>query len=610
MMAAFAGLLGPKEPAQALADSFARSYPDYGQRYDIAAATLLVEDGRSSPLQVRDARGVTWHVLADGRLDDRAHLAQALNKPGTTGDQELLAAAFARWGEAFPSRIVGTFAFMAWCPADECLLLVRDPVGGVPIFHHLSADGFAFAIDLPVLLRLPHVSGELRLEMLAGLLGRSPSLTGSGSFYRDIPLLPVGHMLRWEKGRVSIRQWWTPPPVQRREQPAEALRALVTAAVEDRLRGGRQCAVLLSGGLDSSAIACLAARRLKRDGRRLLVISSVLPDGWSGPESDERPWIEAVLAQEDNIDIHWVREGRERAPFSALPQALDLLGYPPCSNVSHMETALAEAARRHGADRVLSGFGGDFFASSKPNLFPLALLCEGEGRAALRELLAMRRRQSWPALLRGEILSPLVRSILSPSRDFSIPGPALRPLLRRRWRPWSQDIPQIATVRRQMAFLLEPGRMELTLNGATQIFRRLFGQSLVFPLLDRRIVEFMLSLPGRQIRQDGQPRFLFRQAMAGILPETIRQRFDKGPAFDPIIAARLVAHREALAAWATETTVSPCWDIVNLDSFQQALARLKASDRAGWRAEMFQSVLQGGLMAHFVQWHHQNRGCP
>jgi len=603
-MSAFAGIV--RGDAAAVGDQYSRTYAGRSAAKVFGAATLFVEGDAARVLQVRDPAGRIWKVVSDGRLDDRDRLATGLSQPVSASDEELLAAAFAQWGPDCPWHITGTYAFMAWDAAADVLILARDPVGGCPIFYHKDKDGtgIAFATELVALLGLPTISARLRPEMLAGILGRVPGLTGTGSFYRDVDLLPAGHLLRLERGVMSVHRWWRPPPVRVREQPAVDLRHLLTAAVEERLRGGRQCAVLLSGGLDSSAIACLAARRLRREGRRLLAISSVLPDGWTGPETDERRHIEAVRAQEDNIDIHWVRESPQPQPFSALSRTFELLNCPPYSTVTHMEAALSAAGQEHGADLVLSGFAGDFFASSRPNNFPLALACEGDWQAAWRELAAMRRNGAkWTDMARRELLGPLLQTSLQRIRVPSIVGRSLRPLLTRRRRLFGQDIPIVATVRRQMAFLLEPGRIELTVNGATQVSAKAFGQTLVFPMLDRRVLEFMLSLPGRQMRQDGVPRYLFRQAMAGILPETIRQRPDKGPAFDPLIAARLAAARSELMAWAAATAGHRCWDMVDREDFLAALSQISPTNREGWRQSMFTSVLQGGTIAHFIQWH-------
>ncbi|WP_173012796.1 asparagine synthase-related protein [Niveispirillum sp. SYP-B3756] len=592
--------------AAPVSDHYSRIYAGHNAAKTVGAAALFVEGAAARMLQVRDPAGRIWHIVSDGRLDDRDRLATGLCQPETASDEELLAAAFAQWGPAFPWHITGSYAFMAWDAAADILILARDPVGGYPIFYHKDKDGtgIAFATDLAALLVGKPGRARLRPEMLAGILGRAPGLTGIGSFYRDVDLLPAGHLLRLDSGVMSVHRWWRPPPVRVREQPAAELRHLLTAAVEERLRGGRQCAVLLSGGLDSSAIACLAARRLRQDGRRLLAISSVLPDGWTGPETDERHHIEAVRAQEDNIDIHWVRENPQTQPFGALSRTFELLNCPPYSAVTHMEAALSAAGQQHGADRVLSGFGGDFFASSRPNTFPLALACEGDWQAAWRELAAMRRNgASWTALARRELLGPLAQTGRQRVQVPSIVGPSLRPFLTRRRRLFGQGIPIIATARRQMAFLLEPSRIELTVNGATQVSAKAFSQTLVFPMLDRRLLEFMLSLPGRQMRQDGIPRSLFRQAMAGILPETIRQRPDKGPAFDPLIAARLAAARSELMAWATATAGHRCWEMVDREDFLAELSKISPTNREGWRQGMFASVLLGGMIAHFIQWH-------
>ncbi|MFP5206079.1 MAG: asparagine synthase-related protein, partial [Acidobacteriota bacterium] len=449
--------------------------------------------------------------------------------------------------------------------------------------------GLVFASDLPLLLRLPFIPRDLNERMVLTTLGRDPQRPASDSYYRAIDLLPAGHVLYYRPNGIAIRRWSQPQLSEIRRPDAEdRLRAELTRAVEERMRGGERIAVHLSGGLDSSAIACIAARHLRPEGRRLLAFSSVLPSGWSGPETDERIHIEAVLAQEDNIDIHWVDLPVEHSPFAGCQQGFELLGQPAYTNVSHIEQQFGLLGREFGVDVVLSGFGGDFFASWRGQGVLQALLRERRWRQTASEFLAMHRQGlgTWQQLIRRHLLAPLRAWLLSQK-------PQLRSELQRL---------AFRHPREQMRFVAEPGRVETVLNAEVQFFDRGFGQSIRFPLLDRRIVEFMQSVPVDELQRHGETRSLFRRAMKGILPDSVRLRQDKGPAFDPAIAARIAASREKLEDWATRTAEAPWWRYIDRSLFLRELAAVRPGKRDDWRSGLFETVLMGGILAQFMEW--------
>ena len=146
---------------------------------------------------------------------------------------------------------------------------------------------------------------------------------------------------------------------------AEALRELTIQSVHNhvRLLPHLEAAVALSGGLDSSAIACIAARKLGESGKRLVAVSSVLPGDHSGIETDERHYIHEVLEQEPNIDIHYVT-GEDSGPLDWPEMEAGIREMEePASAFHHMDRALCKAARDSGAHLMLWGLGGDFLSS-------------------------------------------------------------------------------------------------------------------------------------------------------------------------------------------------------------------------------------------------------
>ncbi len=509
-------------------------------------------------------------------------------------------------------------ALAHWTHATRWLVLHRSHLGTRSIFYVAQNGVFAFASTLPALLALPSVSRTLD----DGAIARALCLDGTGpandTYYADIRRVPGGHVLTLEADALALSPlpapWDEAAPSTHDEagDSAETLRALLIAAVESRLDDGRTIAVHLSGGLDSATIACIAARRLKQQGRRLIALCSVLPPDHAGPETDERCFIEAVLAQEDNIDPVWITLPQDSDPFGALPRSFECLGEPQFSTVTHAEAVLGSVGRAHGVDVVLSGFGGDFFASAHG--IPTAELHLRRGRlgAALDEMRRQHRvdRTGWWRLLRDNVVRPLARwRFLFQRAPANCAAPALmRRVIEREGRRPATSISKIRRPPHQeMDDLLAPGHIERVLPGMRQIFALSYGQDLRFPLLDTRLITLLRNMPETELHRDGQTRSVMRRATVGILPELVRLRPDKGPAFDPALAAHCATARPALQHWAKQAAPE-CWNYVDRTRFLAALDTMRPSDRNGWQRQMFSIVLTGGRFAKFIDWHVRRQG--
>lgn len=561
-------------------------------------------------------------LLCDARLDEREALFSKLSRdfdlPADAEDADILACGYRHLSEDWLEGLAGDFTVAAWRPASRRLTLASSPLATRALFF-VAQDGiFAFASTLPALLALPFVSRDLDDGTICRILNFDGRGSAEATYYAAVRRLPAAHRLTLDNGRLSVEAMSS--SIAMRSAPSVAVpfdaaataRELLIEAVECRMRSGRTIAVHLSGGLDSSAIACIAARRLKQEGRRLIALCSVLPAGHDGPESDEKAYIDAVLAQEDNIDPVWVAAAPDCDPFGALPRWFDCLGEPPYSTVTHAEELLGEAGQARGVDVVLSGFGGDFFLSAATMPAPAALLISGRWSAAAAALVQVGREarfRGWLGILRRQLLGPLAARFRPRRNNADLDCAALelsdRVARREGVRP-SSTLPGMAgaTAHESMRYILAPGHLERVLPGYRQAFLEQFDQDLRFPMLDPRIIAFVLGLGEDELGLGGQSRSLMRRATVGILPEIIRLRPDKGPAFDPAIAAHSANARSDLRQW-VDHAPPMCWDYVDKERFIAALDAVEPTDRTGWRRDMFTALLTGGRIAKFIEWHMQ-----
>ena len=207
-------------------------------------------------------------LTADARIDNRDELINELAIAETghrvVTDSELILAAYARWGEGCPERLVGDFAFAIWDGRNQTLFCARDHFGVKPFYYHRSGRFFAFASEIRALLRLKAISGRVNETKVADFLGRT-ELDPTTTFYQDLLQLPAAHSMVIGHERSAIRCYWALDGsrelrLKSDDEYDEAFRAHFTRAVRDHVRSAYPIGSLLSGGLDSSSIVAVAKK--------------------------------------------------------------------------------------------------------------------------------------------------------------------------------------------------------------------------------------------------------------------------------------------------------------------------------------------------------------
>ena len=314
------------------------------------------------PFTSADGRFV---ITADARIDNRAELFDRLSIPRSQRaempDSHLILAAYQKWERECPLYLVGEFGFAIWDRRTRALFCARDHLGVRPFFYYYSPGQLVFASEIKGIRALDFVPSHFNETALARKL-LPLEADFEETFFKGIMRLKAAHWLLLETrtGSLATYLYWDPrecKPVRYGSDSgyAEALRDLTVQAVHCQLRTlpHIEAAVGLSGGLDSSAVACIAARKLGENGKRLLAVSSVLPGNHSGIETDERRYIKAVLEQEANIDIHYVTAG-ETGPFNPAEIEAGIRELEaPVSVFHYMDRALCKAARQRRRKRPL-----------------------------------------------------------------------------------------------------------------------------------------------------------------------------------------------------------------------------------------------------------------
>jgi len=494
------------------------------------ARVLTPESAREVQPFVRDGMA----IVADVRLDNRDELAARLSIESRSRaeitDVELLLAAYVRWGEACVERLLGDFAFAIWDGGRRRLFAARDHIGARPLYYWQGGGSLVFASEIGGVLACPGVPAELdEIEVARLLLSPGYYADAEYTFYRQVRKLPFGHGLSFDSH--GLRRWrhWRPEEIEERqgstlEDCAGQLRDLVAEAVRVRLRSLRPIGAHLSGGMDSSSVAVLAARDLRRAGAPPLRVFSHSPPPRAGdqPASEHRR-IDRICRQE-GFHVSYIDPGGD------LETGLDDVDVTlrPVITMDR-EIFVQRQASAAGVGLMLSGWGGDEGASFNGRGVAPGYLRRREWRdlAAHLELHALwreprRTRQIWRRL-RNEVLGPLLaeagwsRWQTDASRERSYVSPALLDRLRPHLRPPSPPLRESQGKRAYQLALLRNGHLTARME-SWAAFGADHGLTYAYPLADRRVLEFSLTVPGRFMLQGGIRRFLYRTAMEPVLP--------------------------------------------------------------------------------------------
>ena len=490
-------------------------------------------------------------LTADARIDNRDELIAALGLSGQIErpitDALLILSAYEKWGAACPEKLVGDFAFAIWDGRRQQLFCARDPMGVKSFYYYHSTRSFVFATEIKALFCAPDVPRQLNETRIADLLATNFEDTAS-TFYRQIVRLPPAHSLVVGRETIRLQRYWSFDPtyelrLSSNQAYAEAFRERFTEAVHCRLRSAFPVASALSGGLDSSSIACTARQLLAVEGKpRLHTFSAVFPGlpEEDLPHIDERRYIRAVLAK-SGFEAHYVRADC-LGPIAEIDRVLWHQDEPLLAPNLYIHWALYRAAQAQGARVFLDGIDGDTTVSHGfERLTELAsrgrwmrLAAEAKALSRLSPVAAYTpRRIIWQFGFRPlvpDVVAQLWRWVRRrpppPWAPAINPAFAQRIELAKRMTSLNQR-PSARGTARQLHYQdltagLLPHALEIADKAAAA-----FSLEARYPFFDRRLMEFCLALPAEQQLHQGWTRVVMRRAMAGALPAEVQWRTTK-----------------------------------------------------------------------------------
>lgn len=484
-------------------------------------------------------------ITGYGRLDNRTGLLEQFSMPASSQmtDWDLICRAYGRWQEETPAHLHGDWAFAAYDETQKRLFLARDHAGNTGLFYYAHPNGLIFASHLRRLLKLAVIPKRLNTTQLAHRLSLLSGSDPFGTAYEQIRRLPPAHALTATPENIQIQRYWRLEDLPPASLPSytdyqERFLDLFSQAVQIRCDTAGQTGLQLSSGLDSSAMAAVAAPHLAGAGLKLYAFTSlplsVLPEPLF-KKNNEKPGVEKIIQSVGNIQPTFFSE-LPVGYLDVINRILDLTGEPQhaIANFPWVLTCLEKAAEL-GVTRLLNGQMGNLIISWNAPEFTLQLLRSGQWRRALAFLQDYHSANqiSWLRTFYRQVVSPLTqrRDLSKRTIQNQIRASALNPA----FLPASGFLEHLAGQNDTQARTPQEKRLEmLTYNKSGSLWHSLthaYPLSACDPCTDYELMSFCLSVPDWVWMHNSMGRSLIRTAFTGRLPREIlfsRQRAQQG----------------------------------------------------------------------------------
>lgn len=487
-------------------------------------------------------------MTADAILDNREQLIQELNLKVNTTDSQIILEAYKTWGEACSLHLLGEYAFAIWDIQKQVLFCVRDHVGKRSLYYKQSKNQFMFCTVMEPILQSTHAY-TLNDKWIADFLtiqGVIHEISIDETIYKDIKQLPPGHQMCISLQQIdtlNITQYWHPENIRpltlsTDAEYEEAFRQVLDEAVKCRLRTSGNIGIMLSGGLDSTSVAAMAAPELAKRNQKLISFTEIPVASYENQLGkakiiNESAYIEEMQKYYPNIEAYY-DDFKQSNAFEGIDKRIQILEQPYkiIENLYWIE-GIIEKAQEKNCKILLDGQFGNF-SVSQGNLYCYwnTLFHQGKLVTLAKEIRRFcKRYRIGYTRVYMVVFKKLFMQFFSGHLkldELSCVNPKLAKqyhcLERIREKGYLFDEYRMLEEKTQRQFVTNlilfshMGSLETKYSLHYDVLRR-------DPTRDKRVVEFCLSVPIKQYAQRGVERSLIRRAMKGLIPDSIRLNF-------------------------------------------------------------------------------------
>ena len=521
------------------------------------------EDLYEQQLLTKSKRNLVFSGRIDNRDDLMNGLGLSVGEAKLFPDSTFILLAYQKWGFDCLTKLIGRFTFALWDDKLTHLLIARSAVNGPPIFYHTTHKAVVFSSMRKGLFILPQVPRIMDEQVLANYLSGIPSDPDRG-FYLNIKQLPPGHALRINPHGLHVERFWHLDLADTIQYPndndyIDSFNEVFSRVVNDLLRSQTPLGIMMSGGLDSSSVAAVAAPLLRTQGKNLTAFTEVPDINFDGPiikgrYADETPYVQAIASMYDNLDLTLIRTD-DQVYLDGLDNFFFASEVPfrNASNRVYIE-AILRAAQEKGIRNLLTGGQGNLTISWNGSGLLPQLIQQGQIMRALREARALAWSEHHKSGIRTLVnrgLMPLLPTQIWLATRFLLHEDGSSRKAYHAKTPWQNYAPihpdfarkhnvfdraleigydfffrqSVDTRSRRLKIIENSGKL---FDGIMKGYQKIYQVETLDPTTDQRLVEFCLKLPEEQFLRSGISKWLIRRAMTDKLPEEVLWNKERG----------------------------------------------------------------------------------
>jgi asparagine synthase (glutamine-hydrolysing) len=496
----------------------------------VAHRRLSILDLTAAGHQPMVSSNARYTLAFNGEIYNFRALRSELVRDGAVfssdGDTAVLLEGWARHGSAFMHRLDGMFAFALWDASDEALYLGRDAFGIKPLYVARVGRGLLVSSEVHGMLASGLVRPVIDRTALTGFLTFG-SVPEPDTIIAGVRMVRAGTVMRFDASDATIVQTEAVPllaandePVRDRVRATTLVRQALERSIDRHLVSDVPVSVFLSGGIDSSIIAALAAQRAPATLEGFTVTF--------GKSRFDESAVARVVARRHGIRHHEIPLG-DADLFAALPRAFECMDQPTLDGINTY--VVSEAVRAHGTKVVLSGLGGDELFAGYPS-FRRARTLARYARVPARARFAAARVAARVGGVRGEKMAlglrhsapadaayVASRTLFGPHQVCDLSGACAAP---------GENAPRDLTLLQQASWRELTGYMRDTLLRDSDVFSMAHGLELRVPFLDREVVSAAFQVADRLKLSRRMAKPVLVDAARDLLPDEVWNRPKQG----------------------------------------------------------------------------------
>ena len=498
--------------------------------------------------------------MADCRIDTKNELHEKLELKNTSiSDAQLVLESYKKWGKDCPKYLLGDFAFAIYSIENQELFCARDHFGVRPFYYYHDNDKLVFSSEITGILGQP----DLKISIDEQYIADTISIIKSEKYrttYKEIKKLPPAHYLFLNDKEIKISQYWELTPqnqvFKKDEDNIRKFKELLIESVKCRIDSNQNTGTELSGGIDSSTVTAIASNF-----GEISTFSHILPDDKLGkihPFNDERNFIN-MLADYCKISNQNFITSEKTGSIHAIQNNIELYKEITQQSFHVFSDCLYEKVQLEKISVLLSGFGGDEVVTSKSSIY----LLEIASKKLWRELKDDLKNQQFGKF---QLYTTSIKYYIRITFPYLY---KVITLLKRKKPGFSEKFENLAlnndfskkmrikerylSIHNKKSFTSQEKAIErITHSHVSQrleyssLAAKKYGVEYRYPLLDKRLIEFYMSMPIRLKARNGIGRYAIRKAIDEIVPKEIQWRNDKSGATIPTVLMRTIKDKDKI----------------------------------------------------------------